>query len=132
MINLRIVNPSIGTVTAGRSLGFSSDEGSLLSRCRDCWLFAAHLLAAAAAQEPSGLEAAAALENSLVETIAAAEKSVVAIARVRKEQPGDSVRLEFRPDPFGRKLLAPRRRRPPIRISFPTNTARAWWSIAEG
>ena len=56
------------------------------------------------AQEPSGLGAAAAIENALVQTIASAEKSVVAIARVRKEQSGDSVRLEFRPDPFGRKL----------------------------
>ena len=55
-------------------------------------------------QEPSGLDAAAAMENSLVQTIASAEKSVVAIARVRKEQSGDSVRLELRPDPFGRKL----------------------------
>jgi serine protease Do len=51
-----------------------------------------------------GLGAAAAIENALVQTIAAAEKSVVAVARVRKEQSGDSVRLEFRPDPFGRKL----------------------------
>ena len=47
----------------------------------------------------------AAVENSLVETIASAEKSVVAVARVRKEQGADSVRLEFRPDPFGRKPL---------------------------
>ncbi len=55
------------------------------------------------AQEPSGLQVAAAIENSLVQAIASAEKSVVAIARVRKEQIGDSARLEFRPDPFGRK-----------------------------
>jgi serine protease Do len=55
----------------------------------------------ATAQEPSGLEAAAALENALTQAIASAEKSVVAIARVRKEQPGDSVRREFRPDLFG-------------------------------
>ena len=40
----------------------------------------------------------------MVQTIATAEKSVVAVARVRKEQSGDSTRLEFRPDPFGRKL----------------------------
>jgi S1-C subfamily serine protease len=56
------------------------------------------------ADEPSGLEAAVAVENALVKTIASAEKSVVAIARVRKEQPGDSVRKEFRPDPFGTEI----------------------------
>jgi len=56
------------------------------------------------AQEPSGLGAAADFENALVRTIATAERSVVAIARVRKEQSDASVRLEFRPDPFGRKL----------------------------
>jgi serine protease Do len=55
-------------------------------------------------QEPSGLDAAAAIESALVQTIAAAEKSVVAVARVRKEQNSDSVRLEVRPDAFGRKL----------------------------
>jgi len=59
------------------------------------------------AQEPSGLEAAAAVENSLTHAIAAAEKSVVAIARVRKELPGDSVRLEYRPDPFGNRPALP-------------------------
>jgi serine protease Do len=58
---------------------------------------------AAGGDDPAGLGAATAIENSLVETIASAEKSVVAIARVRKEQGGDSVRLEFRPDPFGRR-----------------------------
>ncbi len=59
---------------------------------------------ALAAEEPSGLEAAAALENSLVKAIAGAEKSVVAIARVRKEQPGESARREFRPHPFGDEI----------------------------
>jgi S1-C subfamily serine protease len=59
---------------------------------------------AARGDEPEGLGAAAALESSLVQTIATAEKSVVAIARVRKEQGGDSIRLEFRPDPFGRRM----------------------------
>ena len=73
------------------------------------WTLAAGLAwpltaAALAAQEPSGLEAAVALENALVKTIATAEKSVVAIARIRKEQPGDSVRKEFRPDPFGNEI----------------------------
>jgi S1-C subfamily serine protease len=59
---------------------------------------------AARGDEPSDLQAAAAIETALVQTIASAEKSVVAIARVRKEQLGDSVRLEVRPDPFGRKV----------------------------
>jgi S1-C subfamily serine protease len=68
-------------------------------------LVVASAFAPANAQEPSGLEAAAALEHSLQQTIAAAEKSVVAIARVRKEQPGDSVRLELRPDAFGNQTL---------------------------
>jgi serine protease Do len=60
--------------------------------------------AALAAQETSGLEAATALENSLVKAIAGAEKSVVAIARVRKEQPGETARKEFRPNPFGNDI----------------------------
>jgi serine protease Do len=57
----------------------------------------------AAAQEPSGLQTAVALEKLLTDTIARTEKSVVAIARVRKDQPGENFRLEFRPDPFGRR-----------------------------
>ena len=75
-----------------RSLAFAAGLASVLA------------VSSLSAQEPSGLGSAAALENSLVQTIASAEKSVVAIARVRKEQNGNSVRLEFRPDPFGRKL----------------------------
>ena len=59
------------------------------------------------ADEPSGLEAAAAVESAFVKTIATAERSVVAIARVRKEQPGDSVRKEFRPAPLGNEMAAP-------------------------
>ncbi len=62
------------------------------------------LATTASAQEPTGLEAAATLERSLERTIAGTEKSVVAIARVRKDQPGDSVRLEVRPDPFGSQI----------------------------
>jgi S1-C subfamily serine protease len=64
----------------------------------------------ASAQEPAGvgagraLETARALENSLTAAIARAEKSVVAIARVRKERPGETFGLELRPDPFGRRL----------------------------
>ena len=55
------------------------------------------------AQEPSSLNAAAAIEKTLVDVIARCEKSVVAIARVRKEQPGETFQLELRPDPFGRR-----------------------------
>src|SRR5208282_3591741 len=78
-------------------------------RCRP-WAAAAWMLLALTlpgtvrGDDPAGLAAVAVIENSLVQTIAAAEKSVVAVARVRKEPPGDSVRLEFRPDPFGRRL----------------------------
>jgi len=56
-------------------------------------------------QEPSALEVAAAMEKALVEAIAAAEESVVAIARVRKEPPGEAFGFEFRPDPFGRRTV---------------------------
>ena len=52
---------------------------------------------------PRALDAAAAMEKVLVDVIARSEKSVVAIARVRKEQPGETFQLEFRPDPFGRR-----------------------------
>jgi S1-C subfamily serine protease len=54
--------------------------------------------------EAAGLEAVAAIEKVLVDTIARNEKSVVAIARVRKEQPGENLHFEFRPDAFGRRL----------------------------
>ncbi len=46
---------------------------------------------------------AAAMERAMVDVIARSEKSVVAIARVRKEPPGETFQLEFRPDPFGRR-----------------------------
>ena len=52
-------------------------------------------------------DAAATLEKTLVEAIARAEKSVVAIARVKKEPAGESLHLEIRPDPFGRRALLP-------------------------
>jgi serine protease Do len=55
-------------------------------------------------QEISGLEAAAAIERTLVDVIAGAEKSVVAIARVRKQRPGETFTFELRPDPFGRTM----------------------------
>ena len=54
--------------------------------------------------ELTGLDAAAAMEKVLVDVIARAEKSVVAIARVRKDQPGEVLNLEFQPDPFGRRV----------------------------
>ena len=56
-----------------------------------------------AQEPPSGVDAATAMEKSLIDVIARCEKSVVAIARVRKEQPGETFQMEFRPDPFGRR-----------------------------
>ena len=56
-------------------------------------------------QEISGRAAAAAIENVLVEAIAGAEKSVVAIARVRKDRPGETFTFEPRPDAFGRTTI---------------------------
>jgi serine protease Do len=53
------------------------------------------------AQEPSALEVATAIEEVVVEAIARAERSVVAIARVEKTPPNESLSLELRPDPFG-------------------------------
>ncbi len=44
------------------------------------------------------------MEQTLADVIASAEKSVVAIARVPKDRPGESFGLEFRPDPFGRRI----------------------------
>lgn len=60
-------------------------------------------VASAFAQDAGGIETATGLEKSLVAAIARAEKSVVAIARVRKERPGEAVNFEFRFDPFGRQ-----------------------------
>jgi serine protease Do len=56
-----------------------------------------------AQEPPSGIEAAAAIEKVLVNVIARTEKSVVAIARVRRERPGETFQFETRPDPFGRR-----------------------------
>lgn len=58
-----------------------------------------------AQEPPSGVEVAAAVEKTLVDAIAKNERSVVAIARVRKEQPGETFQMEFRPDPFGRRPM---------------------------
>jgi len=59
------------------------------------------------AAEISAPQAAVALEKALTETIARAEKSVVAIARVRVERPSETFPLEFRPDPFRRRMVPP-------------------------
>jgi S1-C subfamily serine protease len=56
-----------------------------------------------AQEPPSGIDAAAAMEKVLVDVIGRTEKSVVAIARVRREKPGETFQLELRPDPFGRR-----------------------------
>jgi S1-C subfamily serine protease len=58
-----------------------------------------------AQESPSGLDAVAAIEKTLVDVIARTEKSVVAIARVRRERPGETFQLESRPDPFGRRPM---------------------------
>jgi len=71
----------------------------------------------------SGLEAAEAVERALVEVIARAEKSVVAIARVRRAPPGEMLNLETRPDPFGRRILAPPVPRPADPDFIPTEYA---------
>jgi serine protease Do len=58
------------------------------------------------AQEmPTGVDAAAAIEKSIVDAIARAEKSVVAISRVRRDRPGETFRLEIRPDAFDRRPM---------------------------
>ena len=72
------------------------------------------------AQEPSGLQAAAAMERVLVDVIARNEKSVVAIARVRKEEPGDGFTIEPRPDAFGRRF-APLHKQQPTDPDFIPN-----------
>ncbi len=59
-------------------------------------------------QELTGLAAAGAIEKTFVNAIAKAEQSVVAIARVRKPEPGETFPLEFRPDAFGRRELPTR------------------------
>jgi S1-C subfamily serine protease len=82
---------------------------ALTSRYRLLLLLALTAIAAAPgrAQEASGVQAVAAIEKVLVDTIARGEKSVVAIARVRKEQPGEALHLEFRPNPFGDRPVLP-------------------------
>ncbi len=65
------------------------------------------LVASAWAQELPEPATVAALEGSVTAAIARVEPSVVAIARVRKEKPGEVFNLEFRPDAFGRRTLPP-------------------------
>ncbi|MGA2034947.1 MAG: trypsin-like peptidase domain-containing protein [Thermoguttaceae bacterium] len=66
------------------------------------------LAASAPGQEPaSDLQMAAAMEKVLVDAIARSEKSVVAIARVRKETPGEALHIEFHPDAFNRPPVLP-------------------------
>jgi serine protease Do len=57
------------------------------------------------AQETSDRSLATAIEKTIIDAIARAENSVVAIARVRKEQPGENFPLEIRPDPFGSRPI---------------------------
>ncbi|MGA2619511.1 MAG: trypsin-like peptidase domain-containing protein [Thermoguttaceae bacterium] len=70
------------------------------------WLLAGLPATSGLAQPPAGLPAAAQIETALVEAIARTERSVVAIARVRRDLPGETFPLEFRPDPFGRRPVS--------------------------
>jgi S1-C subfamily serine protease len=85
------------------------------------WLALPALLVAmggvARGQTPAaGGDAVAAIQQAVVDAIARAEKSVVAIARVRRERPGETVEIEPRPEPFGgRRVIAV----PPPRPSDP-------------
>jgi serine protease Do len=71
----------------------------------------------------AGVDAAGTLEKALVSTIARAERSVVAVARVQKDQAGDSVTPEFRPDPFGRHTDPPAAVKPTDPDFIPTEYA---------
>jgi serine protease Do len=80
---------------------------------RDFWkpvfvlVLAALTSGVAVAEEVSGVALATAMQRVVVDVIARNEKSVVAIARIRRQQPGESLNLELRPDPFGRANAAP-------------------------
>jgi S1-C subfamily serine protease len=54
------------------------------------------------AEETTGLQAVAAIEDALTSAIAQGEKSVVAIARVKRSDHDLNLRLDLRPDSFGR------------------------------
>jgi S1-C subfamily serine protease len=83
----------------------------MLQIARATWLAAPIWVIAAGARAPAQApstadDAVAAIQQAMVDAIAQAEKSVVAIARVRRERPGERVQIEPRPDPFGgRRLL---------------------------
>lgn len=74
-----------------------------------CWLLGIVLArgaicdeaAKAPTNEPDSLQVLAAVENILVRVVAEAERSVVAVARVQRARPGEVMRLEPWPDPFG-------------------------------
>jgi len=110
------------TPTRGEVVSMSS-----ISRVR--WLVLAVMGFAAGgvarAQAPvSGVDAVGAIQQAVVEAIARAEKSVVAIARVRRERPGETLNLEARPDPFGgRRLMAVTPPRPTDPDFIPTEYA---------
>jgi serine protease Do len=83
------------------------DRWSRLSMMRISCIFFALLFLGATILPAQEISGTVALEQSLVVAIARAERSVVAVARVRKEQPGELFPLEIRPDPFGRSPLLP-------------------------
>ncbi len=62
------------------------------------------VLSRSAAQEPPEPNPVEAIEQSMIAAIERAERAVVAIARVRKSQPGETFPLEFRRDPFDRRM----------------------------
>jgi S1-C subfamily serine protease len=65
------------------------------------------VLTTAAAGSALAAEPVPALEKALVAAIAKAQRCVVAIARVRRDQPGETLGIEARPDPFGRRAALP-------------------------
>ncbi|MGA2796157.1 MAG: trypsin-like peptidase domain-containing protein [Thermoguttaceae bacterium] len=78
----------------------------LLSFVAAVWMATVVAIPHVSAQElNSGVDAAAAIEKNLVDVIARTEQSVVAIARVRRESPGETFRMELRPDPFDRRPI---------------------------
>jgi len=88
------------TATAGRGLTmfFRALIGAVLGTL---------LAASARGQDLPEPATVAALEGAVTAVIARTAPSVVAIARVRKEKPGEVFNLEFRPDAFGRRLMPP-------------------------
>ncbi len=102
---------------AGSSPDPPQNQPAIPPRKREIGLLGALLLLAlipgpVQGQEPSALKLAVAMEEILAEAIARAERSVVAIARVEKTPPGETLNLEFRPDPFGGRSIPPFTLRP--------------------